>query len=69
VIEVLRTQYILGNAADQNYVSAAQGVASSYVDLRAERDTIAVISNCPQMHNPCNGYNPTPIRCVVRDGG
>ncbi len=41
----------------------------SYVDLRAERDTIAVISNCPQMHNPCNGYNPTPIRCVVRDGG
>jgi uncharacterized protein len=41
----------------------------SYVDLRAERDTIAAISNCPQMHNPCNGYNPTPIRCVVRDGG
>ena len=40
----------------------------SYVDLRAERDAIAVISNCPQMHNPCNGYNPTPIRCIVREG-
>jgi urea carboxylase-associated protein 1 len=41
----------------------------SYVDLRAERDVLAVLSNCPQMHNPCNAYNPTPIRCVVRAGG
>ena len=37
----------------------------SHVDLRAERDVLAVLSNCPQMHNPCNAYNPTPIRCVV----
>jgi urea carboxylase-associated protein 1 len=37
----------------------------SYVELRAERDVIAVLSNCPQMHNPCNGYNPTPIRVTV----
>ncbi len=37
----------------------------SYVDLRAERDAIATLSNCPQMHNPCNGYNPTPIRAVI----
>jgi urea carboxylase-associated protein 1 len=40
----------------------------SYVDLRAERDVLAVLSNCPQMHNPCNAYNPTPIRCIVRAG-
>src|SRR6185369_6826158 len=32
----------------------------SHVDLRAERDVLAVLSNCPQMHNPCNAYNPTP---------
>jgi urea carboxylase-associated protein 1 len=38
----------------------------SHVDLRAERDVLAVLSNCPQMLNPCNGYNPTPIRCQVR---
>jgi hypothetical protein len=38
----------------------------SYVDLRAERDVLAVLSNCPQVHNPCNAYNPTPIRCIVR---
>jgi len=39
-----------------------------YVDLRAERDVLAVLSNCPQMHNACNGYNPTPIRVIVRAG-
>ena len=45
----------------------ADGVspAGSMVELRAERDVLAVLSNCPQMHNPCNGYNPTPIRATV----
>jgi urea carboxylase-associated protein 1 len=45
----------------------ADGVSQpgSYVDLRAERDVIAALSNCPQMHNPCNGYNPSPIRAVI----
>jgi uncharacterized protein len=36
-----------------------------HVDLRAEMDVLAVISNCPQTRNPCNGFNPTPIRLVV----
>lgn len=36
-----------------------------YVELRAERDVICLISNCPQLNNPCNGYNPTPIEVVV----
>lgn len=40
----------------------------SHVELRAERDVLAVLSNCPQMHNPCNDYNPTPIRCMVHRG-
>ena len=45
----------------------ADGISQpgSHVDLRAEREVIAVLSNCPQMHNPCNGYNPTPIRVIV----
>jgi uncharacterized protein len=45
----------------------AEGVSlpGSYVDLRAERSVIAVLPNCPQMHNPCNGYNPTPIRALI----
>jgi len=38
-----------------------------YVDLLAEMDTLVVISNCPQINNPCNGFNPTPVR--VRNHG
>lgn len=36
-----------------------------YVDLRAEMDVLAVLSNCPQMNNPANAYNPTPIEVIV----
>jgi hypothetical protein len=36
-----------------------------YVDLRAEMDVLAVISNCPQMNNPVNDFNPTPVRAIV----
>jgi hypothetical protein len=45
----------------------ADGVSQpgSYVELRAQRDVLAVLSNCPQMHNPCNGFNPTPIQVVI----
>ena len=35
------------------------------VDLRAEMDVIVVVSNCPQINNPCNGFNPTPVRMVI----
>jgi len=36
-----------------------------YVELRAEMDVLVLISNCPQVNNPCNGFKPTPIRIVV----
>jgi uncharacterized protein len=36
-----------------------------YVELRAERDVLMLISNCPQLNNPCNGYDPTPVRLQV----
>ncbi|AYG69334.1 MULTISPECIES: urea amidolyase associated protein UAAP2 [unclassified Rhizobium] len=38
-----------------------------YVELRAEMDVLLVISNCPQINNPCNGFDPTPIRVLVWD--
>ena len=38
------------------------------VDLRAEMDVIVVVSNCPQINNPCNGFNPTPVRMIVAAG-
>jgi urea carboxylase-associated protein 1 len=45
----------------------ADGVSGPgrYVELRAERDVICLISNCPQLNNPCNAYNPTPIEVLV----
>jgi urea carboxylase-associated protein 1 len=36
-----------------------------YVEMRAEMDVICVISNCPQLNNPCNAYNPTPVRVLI----
>jgi urea carboxylase-associated protein 1 len=38
-----------------------------HVDLVADMDVLAVISNCPQLNNPCNGWNPTPIGLTVWD--
>jgi urea carboxylase-associated protein 1 len=38
----------------------------AYVELQAERDVFLLISNCPQLNNPCNGWNPTPIRVLVQ---
>ena len=47
----------------------ADGVSAAgrYVEMRAELDVIALISNCPQLNNPCNGYNPTPVRVLIWD--
>lgn len=36
-----------------------------YVELKAETEIIALISNCPQLNNPCNAYNPTPVEVVI----
>ncbi len=46
-------------------VSDIEVKPGSYVGLRAECNVLAVLSNCPQMHNPCNGYHPTPIEILV----
>ena len=36
-----------------------------YVELTAKMDITMLVSNCPQLNNPCNGYNPTPIEILV----
>jgi urea carboxylase-associated protein 1 len=45
----------------------ADGISGGgkYVEMRAETDVLCLISNCPQLNNPCNAYNPTPIRVLV----
>ncbi len=41
--------------------------AGKYVELQALMDVIVLVSNCPQLNNPCNGYNPTPIEILIWD--
>ena len=36
-----------------------------FVELEALMDVLVVVSNCPQVNNPCNGFNPTPVRMIV----
>ena len=45
----------------------ADGISAPgiYVELKALMDTIVLISNCPQLNNPCNAYNPTPVEVLV----
>lgn len=38
-----------------------------YVELEARRDVVCLISNCPQLNNPCNGWNPTPVEVLIFD--
>jgi len=45
----------------------ADGVSAPgcYVEMRAETRVTVLISNCPQLNNPCNAYNPTPVRLLI----
>ncbi|MCC5797620.1 MAG: DUF1989 domain-containing protein [Methylophaga sp.] len=45
----------------------ADGISApgKWVTLRAEMNIVVLVSNCPQLNNPCNGYNPTPIELVI----
>ena len=49
------------------HLQFADGISApgKYVEMRAEMDVVVLISNCPQLNNPCNAYNPTPIRLLV----
>ena len=45
----------------------ADGISSAgrYVEMRADMDVTVLISNCPQLNNPCNAYNPTPVEVLI----
>lgn len=36
-----------------------------YVEVQSSCRSMVLISNCPQLNNPCNAYNPTPIRVLI----
>jgi urea carboxylase-associated protein 1 len=58
-----------GGALAPSVFVAGRSRAGDYVELRAEMPVLAVISNCPQVNNPCNDGAPTPIRVVVHTPG
>ena len=51
----------------QGGLSFSDGISApgKYVELHAMMDILMLVSNCPQLNNPCNGYHPTPIELVV----
>ena len=53
------------NTLEPRTFAASPSRSGSHIDLRAEMDVIAVISNCPQVNNPCNSGQPTPIKVMV----
>ena len=54
---------------EQGGLTFADGIseAGKYVEMQAQMDVIVLISNCPQLNNPCNAYNPTPIGLYIWD--
>lgn len=54
-----------GELAVVDGISAPGG----FVDVVAEMDVLVVLSNCPQLNNPCNGFTPTPVRVLVWGAG
>lgn len=47
----------------------ADGISAPgrYVEMEAMMDMIVLVSNCPQLNNPCNGWNPTPVEVLIFD--
>lgn len=52
---------------EDGYYKFDDGVSApgNYVEMEALEDVMILISNCPQLNNPCNAYNPTPVQCVI----
>jgi urea carboxylase-associated protein 1 len=48
-------------------LSFADGISGpgQYVEMVAEMNVLVLISNCPQLNNPCSGFNPTPVEFIV----
>lgn len=52
---------------ENGHLAIVDGIskAGDYVEMEAKMDTLVLISNCPQLNNPCNGFNPTPIEILI----
>ncbi|MDH3689128.1 MAG: DUF1989 domain-containing protein [Gammaproteobacteria bacterium] len=59
--------YEAGRLADRMF-EQSHSKAGDFIELEAQMDALAVISNCPQINNPCNNGKPSPIRLKVFGG-
>lgn len=52
---------------EDGYLAIVDGISKEgdYIDLKAEMDTLVLVSNCPQLNNPCNAYNPSPVQMII----
>ena len=57
-----------GNALTPTIFEGAASKPGDFIELRAEMDVLAVISNCPQVNNPCSGGRPSAIQAIIRAG-
>ena len=64
-IEALRTKLEREHVVTVGYSPADMSRPAQIRELVAETAVIAMISNCPQRHNPCSGFNPTDIEVIV----
>ncbi len=63
-----RVPVLADNALDPHTFVEAPSTPGDLIVLRAEMDVLALISNCPQINNPCSGGRPTPIRVTIAPG-
>lgn len=54
---------------DDGTLGIVDGISAPglHVEVRAEMDVLVLISNCPQINNPCNGFDPTPVQLVISE--
>jgi urea carboxylase-associated protein 1 len=57
--------YVPVEADGSTAIIEGKSEPGDFVEVRADRDVFVAISNCPQLYNPCNGWNPTPIRLIA----
>jgi uncharacterized protein len=54
--------YVPVDATGQISIAPSASKPGDTVELRAERDVLVLLSNCPQSLNAANGFRPTPVR-------
>lgn len=54
---------------DDGSLGIVDGISAAGLSLSlvANKDTLVVVSNCPQVNNPCNGFNPSRALMIITD--